>query len=173
MNGQRRRFKELILQNEANKSFVMNNNFRTLFSQHPPKAYAKGGATTGAAMLATAMLPQTWHRRSHAFQPSKTLSLERSKAPAAIRRGRQSSPGSQAKSAGCERKISSREDAISDANSRFWSYAFPQGIGAEKEKGRRVAAGNTELTSLCSSCRQVLPIFRGGDGCFTPPDAGL
>jgi hypothetical protein len=80
MNGQRRRFKGLILRNEANKSFVMNNNFRTLFSQHPPEAYAKAGATTGAAMLATAMLPQTWHRRSHAFQPGKTLSLERSKA---------------------------------------------------------------------------------------------
>jgi hypothetical protein len=69
MNGQRRRFKGLILRNEANKSFVMNNNFRTLFSQHLPKAYAKAGATTGAAMLATAMLPQTWHRQSHAFQP--------------------------------------------------------------------------------------------------------
>lgn len=80
MNGQRRRFKGLILRNEANKSFVMNNHFRTLFSQHPPKAYAKGGATTGAAMLATAMLPQTWHRRSHAFQTGKTLSLERSNA---------------------------------------------------------------------------------------------
>src|ERR1017187_9539241 len=46
-------------------------------------------------------------------------------------------------------------------------------LGPGKSKERRVAAGNTELTSLCSPCRQVLPIFRGGDGCFTPPDAGL